>query len=112
MVGVVALSFANTDVALACHVEMLASIFRDHSCWVLERIRQRRLTRLKEEGKVRYIGVSNFSVQQMQRALAIAPITSLQPHSIATREIKKENLPCGQANHTGVIVYPPCRRGC
>ena len=37
------------------------------------------LARLKEEGKVRYIGVSNFSVEQMKRAQAIAPITSLQP---------------------------------
>ena len=47
------------------------------------------LVRLKEEGKVRYIGVSNFSVAQMRRAQAIAPITSLQPpYSIVTREIE------------------------
>src|SRR5690606_20055490 len=37
------------------------------------------LAKLKEEGKVRYIGVSNFSVSQMERAMKIAPITSLQP---------------------------------
>ena len=37
------------------------------------------LARLKEEGKIRYIGVSNFDARQMQRALAVAPITSLQP---------------------------------
>ena len=35
------------------------------------------MTRLKEEGKARWIGVSNFSVSQMQRAAAIAPVTSL-----------------------------------
>ena len=37
------------------------------------------LARLKEEGKVRWIGVSNFNVDQLERAQAIAPITSLQP---------------------------------
>jgi len=63
------------------------------------------LARLKEEGKVRYIGVSNFSVQQMQRAQRIAPITSLQPpYSIVTRDIEKETLPYAQANNIGVIV--------
>lgn len=70
------------------------------------------LARLKEEGKVRYIGVSNFSVQQMQRAQAIAPITSLQPpYSIVTREIEKEILPYAQANNIGVIVYSPMSAG-
>ena len=49
---------------------------------------------LKEQGKVRHIGVSNFNVQQMQRAQAIAPITSLQPpYSIISPEIEKEILP-------------------
>src|ERR1700738_1974870 len=37
------------------------------------------MAKLKEEGKVRYIGVSNFNVAQMKRARAIAPIPSLQP---------------------------------
>jgi aryl-alcohol dehydrogenase-like predicted oxidoreductase len=70
------------------------------------------LARLKEEGKVRYIGVSNFSVQQMQRAQAIAPITSLQPpYSIVTREIEKEILPYAQARNIGVIVYSPMSAG-
>jgi aryl-alcohol dehydrogenase-like predicted oxidoreductase len=70
------------------------------------------LARLKEEGKVRYIGVSNFSVLQMQRAQAIAPITSLQPpYSIVTREIEKEILPYAHAKHIGVIVYSPMSAG-
>jgi len=52
------------------------------------------LARLQKEGKVRYIGVSNFSVSQMQRAQVIAPITSLQPpYSIVTRAIEEEILP-------------------
>ena len=52
------------------------------------------LARLKEEGKVRYIGVSNFDVEQMQRALRIAPITSLQPpYSLLARRPKATSCP-------------------
>jgi aryl-alcohol dehydrogenase-like predicted oxidoreductase len=70
------------------------------------------LARLKEEGKVRYIGVSNFSVAQMKRAQKIAPITSLQPpYSIVTREIEKEILPYTHDNRIGVIVYSPMSAG-
>ena len=70
------------------------------------------LARLKEEGKVRHIGVSNFSVSQMTRAQSIAPITSLQPpYSIVTREIESEILPFSKKNHIGVIVYSPMSAG-
>jgi len=70
------------------------------------------LARLRQEGKVRYIGVSNFSVAQMKRAQAIAPITSLQPpYSIVTREIEDEVLPFCRANKIGVIVYSPMSAG-
>jgi aryl-alcohol dehydrogenase-like predicted oxidoreductase len=70
------------------------------------------LARLQKEGKVRYIGVSNFSVSQMKRAQAIAPITSLQPpYSIVTRQIEKEILPFAAQNHIGVIVYSPMSAG-
>ena len=70
------------------------------------------LAHLQQEGKVRYIGVSNFSVAQMKRAQAIAPITSLQPpYSIVTREIEEEILPYAKANNIGVIVYSPMSAG-
>ncbi len=70
------------------------------------------LARLKEQGKVRYIGVSNFNVKQMKRAGAIAPITSLQPpYSIVTREIEKEILPYAESHNIGVIVYSPMSAG-
>jgi aryl-alcohol dehydrogenase-like predicted oxidoreductase len=70
------------------------------------------MARLKEEGKVRYIGVSNFSVSQMKRAQAIAPITSLQPpYSIVTREVENEVLPYAMSNNIGVIVYSPMSAG-
>jgi len=70
------------------------------------------LAKLQKEGKVRYIGVSNFSVSQMKRAQAIAPITSLQPpYSIVTSQIEKEILPFTAQNKIGVIVYSPMSAG-
>jgi aryl-alcohol dehydrogenase-like predicted oxidoreductase len=70
------------------------------------------MAKLQQEGKVRHIGVSNFNVDQMRRAQAIAPITSLQPpYSIISPEIEHEILPYAQANHIGVIIYSPMKSG-
>lgn len=70
------------------------------------------MARLKEQGKVRWIGVSNFSEQQMKRAQAIAPITSLQPpYSMVQREIEESILPHAAATNVGVIVYSPMKNG-
>jgi aryl-alcohol dehydrogenase-like predicted oxidoreductase len=70
------------------------------------------LVDLKREGKVRWIGVSNFSVQQLRRAQAIAPVTSLQPpYSLVHREIEDEILPYCQRKGIGVIVYSPMASG-
>jgi aryl-alcohol dehydrogenase-like predicted oxidoreductase len=70
------------------------------------------LARLKEEGKARYIGVSNFNVAQMKRAQKIAPITSLQPqYSLLAREAEDEILPYAEENKIGVIAYSPMKNG-
>jgi aryl-alcohol dehydrogenase-like predicted oxidoreductase len=70
------------------------------------------LAELKREGKVRYIGVSNFDVSQMKRAQAIAPIDSLQPpYSLVHPEVEDEILPFCEANNIGVIVYSPMMSG-
>jgi aryl-alcohol dehydrogenase-like predicted oxidoreductase len=70
------------------------------------------MARLKQEGKVRWIGVSNFSAEQMKRAQAIAPITSLQPpYSLVQREIEAEILPHAATTNVGVIVYSPMKNG-
>jgi len=70
------------------------------------------LAQLRQEGKVRWIGVSNFNADQMRRAQAIAPITSLQPpYSIISPEIERDRLPYAQANQIGVIVYSPMKSG-
>ncbi|MBL8227999.1 MAG: aldo/keto reductase [Bryobacterales bacterium] len=70
------------------------------------------LAELQKEGKVRWIGVSNFSVAQMKRAAAIAPITSLQPpYSMVSPEVETEVLPYACENNIGVIVYSPMKAG-
>jgi len=70
------------------------------------------LAALKTEGKVRHIGVSNFDVEEMERAQAIAPITSLQPrYSLLHREIEAEILPFCARENIGVIAYSPMASG-
>lgn len=70
------------------------------------------MARLKEVGKVRHIGVSNFNVAQMKRAAAIAPITSLQPpYSMLARDVENSILPFALQNKIGVIVYSPMYSG-
>ena len=67
---------------------------------------------LRREGKVRWIGVSNFSVSQMERVMKIAPITSNQPpYSMLNRAIEAEVLPFCQKNGVGVINYAPMHSG-
>ncbi len=70
------------------------------------------LARLQKAGKIRWIGVSTFSVEQMKRAQAIAPITSLQPpYSMLRPAVEAEILPYCQANQIGVINYSPMVSG-
>ncbi len=70
------------------------------------------MANLKDEGKVRYIGASNFDAKQMRRALEIAPITSLQPpYSLLARQAEDEVLPFAADHSIGVIVYSPMYSG-
>ncbi len=70
------------------------------------------MARLKEEGLVRHIGVSNFSIDQLTRAISIAPVASLQPpYSILRPAIEKETLPFCREHNIGVIVYSPMLSG-
>lgn len=67
---------------------------------------------LKKEGKVRWIGVSNFDVSQMERAAKIAPITSDQPpYSLVRRQVEESVLPYCLKNGVGVISYAPMASG-
>src|SRR5262249_6031880 len=70
------------------------------------------LAALKQEGKVRNIGVSNSNVAQMKRAQAIAPIASLQPrYSLLHREVEEAILPFAARENIGVIAYSPMASG-
>jgi aryl-alcohol dehydrogenase-like predicted oxidoreductase len=67
---------------------------------------------LQKEGKVRWIGVSNFSAEQMERVMKIAPITSNQPpYSMLNRTIEAKILPFCEKNNIGVINYAPMHSG-
>src|SRR5215211_6784715 len=70
------------------------------------------LAELKEEGKVRHIGVSNFDVEHMERVQEIAPVETLQPpYNLIDRAVEEEILPyCGERD-IGVIVYSPMKSG-
>jgi aryl-alcohol dehydrogenase-like predicted oxidoreductase len=70
------------------------------------------MAKLKAEGKIRNIGVSNFDAQQMQRALKVAPITSLQPqYSLVATDVESSILPFALEHKLGVIVYSPMASG-
>jgi aryl-alcohol dehydrogenase-like predicted oxidoreductase len=67
---------------------------------------------LKREGKVRYIGVSNFLVAELERCRAIAPVQSLQPpYNMLKRDAEKDVLPyCGK-HGIGIVAYSPMASG-
>jgi len=70
------------------------------------------MAQLVREGKVRYVGVSNFNLEQLKRAQAIYPIASLQPpYSMFRREIEEEILAYCDNNQIGIIAYSPMQAG-
>lgn len=72
----------------------------------------RTMAALQKEGKVRWIGVSNYDVPQLQRCEKIAPVTSLQPpYSLIRRQIESEILPHCERRGIGVIAYSPMASG-
>jgi len=72
----------------------------------------RTMAALQKEGKVRWIGVSNYDVPQLQRCEKIALVTSLQPpYSLIRRQIENEILPYCERRGIGGIVYSPMASG-
>jgi aryl-alcohol dehydrogenase-like predicted oxidoreductase len=70
------------------------------------------MAELKEQGLVRHIGVSNFSVEQLRRISSIAPVETLQPlYSLVDRDAEWAVLPYTERAGTGVIVYSPMGSG-
>ncbi|GBD92881.1 general stress protein 69 [bacterium BMS3Abin05] len=70
------------------------------------------MAQLKAEGKVRYIGVSNFDVPLLKKCLKIAPVQSLQPpYNLLKRKVESDILPFCRENDIGVLVYSPMASG-
>jgi len=70
------------------------------------------MAKLAQREKVRYIGVSNFTVEQIKRVSKIYPVTSLQPpYSMIKRAAEDQLLPYCAKNNIGVVVYSPMERG-
>jgi aryl-alcohol dehydrogenase-like predicted oxidoreductase len=70
------------------------------------------VVRLKAEGKIRWGGVCNFNVAQLERIAPLGPVTSLQPpYSILSPEIEADILPHCQEHKLGVLVYSPMKSG-
>jgi len=70
------------------------------------------MTRLKEEGKVLHLGVSNFGVDLLEKCQNIHPVQSLQPpYSMVHRYAEKETLPWCKEHGVGVVAYGPMQSG-
>ncbi len=70
------------------------------------------LLNIQKSGKIRFIGVSNYSIDQMQECLKYGQIVSLQPmYSMLERDIEKERLPFCIENNIGIICYSPLASG-
>lgn len=67
---------------------------------------------LRQQGKIRCLGVSNFNVSQLRRLQKYGHITSLQPpYNLLARQVEQETLPYCAANHIGVLAYSPMHSG-
>jgi len=72
----------------------------------------RELKELRQEGKIRWIGASNFNLEELQAVQHIAPVTSLQPrYSLISRTAEIELLPYCLSQNIGVISYSPMASG-
>jgi aryl-alcohol dehydrogenase-like predicted oxidoreductase len=70
------------------------------------------LERLVREGKIRHVGVSNYSVKEMEDLRAFGRVETLQPpYHLFHRAIEEEILPYAAKHDIGVLVYGPLAHG-
>jgi aryl-alcohol dehydrogenase-like predicted oxidoreductase len=70
------------------------------------------LEKLRRQGKIRAIGVSNFSMDWIRRSAAVVPLASTQPpYSVIQRKIEQDQIPFCQKNNIAIICYSPLERG-
>jgi aryl-alcohol dehydrogenase-like predicted oxidoreductase len=70
------------------------------------------LRKLMEEGKTRSVGVSNFTVEQMEEFHPVCPITATQmPYNMLQRDIEKRTIPWCREHNVAVMIYWPLMKG-
>jgi aryl-alcohol dehydrogenase-like predicted oxidoreductase len=70
------------------------------------------VSKLIEQGKVRYAGVCNFSAAQIEEAEQYLSLASVQiPYSMVNRDIEKETVPYCIKHHKSILAYSPLERG-
>jgi aryl-alcohol dehydrogenase-like predicted oxidoreductase len=70
------------------------------------------LRELRDEGKIRHVGVSNFSVEQLEELSTTIPVETVQPpYHLFRREIERDVLPYAHGRGVGVLVYGPLAHG-
>ncbi len=70
------------------------------------------MLKLLDEGKVRYLGVSNFNIEQLERVRKMGKVSSSQPpYSMLNRKVEDELLDYCAKNKIGVVAYSPMQRG-
>ena len=100
----------NTDTIDLYQIHWPAGAFRSESVPIAETMGA--LNDLKQQGKVRAIGVSNFSRQQLEAALEYGRIESLQPpYSLFWRHVEKDALPYCVENGITILAYSPMAQG-
>ncbi len=92
------------------YIDLYQCHWRDHSTPVEETMEA--MQQLLKDGKIRTVGVSNFTAEEIDQARAVVPIASNQPpYSMVLRNIERDVLPFCKEQHIGVIVYSPLQRG-
>ncbi|HEY9676905.1 MAG TPA: aldo/keto reductase [Drouetiella sp.] len=95
----------NTD-----YIDLYQCHWRDHSTELEETMEA--CAELLKAGKIRAVGVSNFTAQEIQKCNSIVPVASNQPpYSMVLRDIEKDVLPFCREHDIASIVYSPLQRG-
>jgi aryl-alcohol dehydrogenase-like predicted oxidoreductase len=92
------------------YIDLYQIHWPDHTTAIEEPMEAFRI--LMDQGKIRAAGVSNYSVEEMEKASAVVALSSNQvPYSMVRREIEQEVVPWCLENNCGILAYSPLQRG-